>query len=142
MKTCNVCNQEKQFENFSPFKQSKDGRSSVCKVCAATRTRQWQKDNPERYKLNQRRTNLAKHGLTPDMYDELVTKQNNQCATCFRTSDKNLHIDHDHNCCPGGYSCGKCIRGLLCGNCNTSLGLVRDDPEVLKNMLKYLGAVL
>lgn len=31
-------------------------------------------------------------------------------------------VDHNHNCCPGGTGCTKCIRGLLCGACNTQLG--------------------
>lgn len=40
------------------------------------------------------------------------------------SADAVFHIDHDHSCCNGGTSCGKCIRGLLCRSCNMSLGHV------------------
>lgn len=50
------------------------------------------------------------------------------------------HVDHDHAHCPGGTSCGQCIRGLLCGRCNWVLGHVGDDPDVLFSLIKYLEA--
>jgi hypothetical protein len=49
-----------------------------------------------------------------------------------------LSIDHDHACCPGRISCGKCIRGLLCNRCNRALGLLGDSIELLKKMIAYL----
>ncbi len=61
------------------------------------------------------------------------------CAICKRKpSNKPLSIDHNHACCPGGKTCGKCIRGLLCRRCNTVLGLVNDDASILLSALKYL----
>ena len=44
--------------------------------------------------------------------------------------NKRLYIDHDHET-------GK-VRGLLCLQCNTALGLLKDNPKVLKKALKYL----
>ncbi|MET7298231.1 endonuclease domain-containing protein [Embleya sp. NPDC005575] len=58
---------------------------------------------------------------------ELFELQNHACAICNRRhGDPNkgedsdwLHLDHDHRRCIGdGAPCGKCVRGLLCGNCN------------------------
>jgi hypothetical protein len=49
------------------------------------------------------------------------------CEVCGTT--ERLTVDHDHACCPGPRSCGKCVRGRLCGACNTALGSLRDDPD-------------
>jgi hypothetical protein len=47
-------------------------------------------------------------------------------STCYRCGLEALkgqmrHIDHDHDCCPGSYTCGKCVRGVLCAPCNRTL---------------------
>lgn len=60
------------------------------------------------------------------------------CPICETESD--LHVDHDHRCCPGGRSCGRCVRGLLCGSCNRAIGLLRDDPKILASAMAYLAA--
>jgi hypothetical protein len=42
-----------------------------------------------------------------------------------------IFIDHDHGCCPDDKaSCGRCIRGLLCLDCNTSLGHIERKYEI------------
>jgi hypothetical protein len=48
------------------------------------------------------------------------------------------HVDHDHTCCPGKKSCGKCIRGFLCRACNSFIGLAKDNITTLENAVKYL----
>jgi hypothetical protein len=50
-------------------------------------------------------------------------------------------IDHDHNCCHGGASCGKCIRGILCSACNLSLGHVESmagKAGGVRNLFTYI----
>lgn len=50
-----------------------------------------------------------------------------------------LVVDHDHRCCPRGhYSCGKCVRGLLCSQCNAAAGMLRDDPALARSLADYL----
>ena len=47
-------------------------------------------------------------------------------------------VDHDHGCCPGGLSCGKCIRGILCRKCNVAIGYLNDDPTLARAAADYL----
>jgi recombination endonuclease VII len=70
---------------------------------------------------------IEKHGLSLDDYLGMDAAQLGTCAMpdCDRTEpggSGRWHIDHDHDCCPGTYSCGKCVRGLLCMRCNVELG--------------------
>lgn len=96
-----------------------------------------------RYQSNwSRLRRLRLYGLTQDDYDRMLAAQGGCCAIC-KTSDPGkgtrFHVDHDHGCCPGtAASCGACIRGLLCNNCNKGLGQFRDDPIRLRAALEYL----
>ena len=54
-----------------------------------------------------------------------------------------LTVDHDHRCCPGPVSCGRCVRGLICTYCNVAEGLLDGDPgraEALAGYLRQWGA--
>lgn len=86
---------------------------------------------------------LKKKGLTTLWYDQMLDKQGGRCAICFcpptemRSGKiKRLNIDHDHRCCSDG--CIKCVRGLLCSNCNRALGKFDDDIIIMSNAINYL----
>ena len=71
--------------------------------------------------------------------------QDHKCFTCRRPIERGaedrallLHIDHDHACCPGARSCGKCLREILCFSCNNALGLMEDRAEVAYALGDYL----
>lgn len=68
------------------------------------------------YKISQAYTRQYRYGLSPQGYQELLTKQDGRCAVCGREPDVNtpLVVDHDHTT--------NVVRGLLCGPCNISLG--------------------
>lgn len=76
--------------------------------------------------------------LSPEDFQKLIDKQNNKCKICDKVFVKTPHIDHDHSCCPSSKCCGKCIRGLLCHNCNCGLGNFHDDPNLLQRALSYI----
>jgi hypothetical protein len=100
--------------------------------------------NHERY-LRQRSLMLARnsrrrplqHGLTIPEYEAMLVNQDNTCAICRKPfkATRRPNIDHDHDCCPGKYSCGKCVRGLLCTRCNQTLGL---GAATLTRALAYI----
>ncbi|SDT83742.1 Recombination endonuclease VII [Gordonia westfalica] len=80
-----------------------------------------------------------KYGITPEEY---AAAMNRGCDICGERVGA-LHIDHDHSCCPPRSkqwrTCGQCVRGFLCGSCNRGLGLLKDDPNVLRSAIEYLG---
>lgn len=138
-KRCSGCKIEKSIHKYHKNKNKKDGLSVQCKKCAIDRAKAWAKSNPERAKKNSRKANKERHGISYGEYERLLAAQNNRCAICDRTH-QNLSIDHDHACCPGHFSCGACIRGLLCHKCNTALGLLNENVDTIESMKKYLGA--
>jgi hypothetical protein len=77
---------------------------------------------------------IKDHNLSTEQYEEMLRVQNGKCAICkgneTRKFWKNLCIDHDHKT-------GK-VRGLLCHHCNTMLGNVKDNPEILQSAIEYL----
>lgn len=43
---------------------------------------------------------------------------------------RTLAVDHDHET--------GCLRGLLCEGCNRGIGLLRDDPDLLRRAADYI----
>lgn len=64
-----------------------------------------------------------RYGITLERYDELLAAQGGICYLCEEPPKRRrLAVDHDHRCCPGKITCGRCIRGLLCFGCNSLMG--------------------
>ena len=49
-------------------------------------------------------------------------------------SSENLCIDHRHS--------DNQIRGVLCRECNLALGLLKDNPDRIESLLRYLNKSL
>ncbi len=84
----------------------------------------------------------SRHNLSKQDYDNQLIRQDGVCSGCSKPPEenKNLHIDHDHRCCSDSQkTCGKCFRGLLCGNCNRILGLAHEDIETFIRLIDYLN---
>lgn len=141
MKNCSYCKELKPYSEFSKNKKMKCGYNSWCRVCSRAlgvkryhnlpkeKRDEWRNNNIEHirdYKLR------VRYGITFEEKCRMIVAQGNKCAGCgYVFSDQNsAHVDHDHNT-------GK-IRGILCRSCNTVLGYVDDDIEVLKSLRNYL----
>lgn len=85
----------------------------------------------------EREARLTKaYALSQEQFDAMLAAQGGVCAICsnpetrmVRGRPMPLSLDHDHACCPGRVTCGRCIRGLLCWECNNVLGKIEKlDP--------------
>ena len=108
------------------------------KVNAYHRT--WHQKNPEKMAQYKR---LWKYKLTPEQYQALYEKNNGLCHICnapdipHKNGATSFNIDHDHACCSGRKTCGKCTRGLICFSCNRMLGSL--ERRNIADVLKYIG---
>ena len=95
--------------------------------------------NRERILKRQRLYRYHPYNLSVAQFNAIKRKQRNRCRICDRVL-KRPYVDHDHACCKGSRSCGKCVRGLLCFNCNTFLGHAKDNVRTLEQAILYLKA--
>ena len=98
----------------------------LCRACRNTTQR-------NRYLLEKELPDDAKFALwlkteyhiSVEKYDSLLAQHNYTCPICTKTFlKKGFVVDHDHSCCPGIRSCGKCVRGIVCRGCNVKLGAI------------------
>lgn len=138
-----ICPDCQELVNADEFSTSTGTRITYCKKCSLNRAALWRAANPEKVAAKSRRRVLKDHGITEQEYAELLNRQNGVCLLCKTDNPggKNgstFHIDHDHNCCPGYKSCRNCVRGLLCSKCNTAIGLMGDNPDLLRDAADYI----
>jgi hypothetical protein len=84
----------------------------------------------------------AKFGIEREDYERMLAEQDGGCAICGCGLEGERYgtfpVDHDHACCPGQKSCGRCVRGLPCDDCNVGLGRFKDDPNRLRAAADYI----
>ncbi len=156
---CIKCQQNKPETEFHKGTgRYSNGRKSTCKACQKSYMKDYYaehgdkirkqatehyQNNKERHiatttawvKNNQRRVKdlhlQRKFGITIEHYEQLLAEQDGVCAICKEPPERTrLAVDHDH-------STGA-IRGLLCSDCNTAIGLLGDDPSTIQSALTYL----
>jgi Autographiviridae endonuclease VII len=133
---CSSCGEIRPFAEFNKSRQL--DVQSRCRDCCQEHERIRAQDPAEKRRARSSRL-MRSFGITADEFDELLSRQGGGCAICGDTpTDENLHVDHDHACCPGDRTCGRCIRGLLCRYCNQALGLLKDSVARAESAASYL----
>ena len=127
---CTKCKKQISLDNFYYNKLGKHRKSSRCKPC----------HNEYDYKLDKNSKLKRAYGITLSEYQELLSKQDSKCAICgvdnngkYRNKPRAFAVDHCH-------TTGK-IRGLLCSDCNTGIGLLKDNINFLQSAIKYLNKI-
>lgn len=77
-------------------------------------------------------------GISLEIYSDLLRAQDGTCAIEGCDEWEDLHVDHDHSCCPQRKACKRCVRGLVCARHNHALGKVRDSVAELEALAQYL----
>ena len=110
-KVCSKCGERKPFNKFGRHRHGADGYDTHCYKCKSKRERKYM---PHR-----------RYGISREAYDSMKAVPCEACGTM-----ENLCIDHCHTT--------EKVRGTLCSNCNTALGLLNEDTERMDKLKEYI----
>ena len=149
MRRCKRCGDIRPIADFHIVKECLGGRRPVCKFCIRKQQKKSYKANAKIRRVKQRKWHIdnprasrgsklkSTYGITIEEYDTMFEIQGGACLICGcpetasrNGKTKNLAVDHNH-------ITGK-IRGLLCQKCNQALGLLSENPVVIKSLLEYI----
>jgi hypothetical protein len=165
-KTCIKCGVEKPLSEYTFHNRNKGQHRNFCHECEKAwirdyhkspqgkeKQKEWigqNKEKIEEYKRVYRNDTVRRErskayhrarflresfNMTVDDYMVMFQEQDGKCAICgsetiSNGNRKNFCVDHDH-------ATGR-VRGLLCHNCNVSVGLMKDSPSLLRKAATYL----
>lgn len=134
---------EIQLHFISQGMDHRPARYLARKVCTPVRQLERQlassQDRAERIK-RKANTLHTKYKLPLKHFEEMLNIQQHKCVICetpITIHPNPFHwqrrcvVDHCH-------TTGE-VRGLLCSQCNTALGLLQDDPTALERAIQYLN---
>lgn len=138
VKKCGRCQETKPVTEFFLNRGHSDGRANYCKTCDLVYKKEWRRANPEKHSSYSAKTQARpihktirrsgylkrKYGIDGRQYDAMVVAQCGACMICIRVPSKPLLVHHDHKT-------GTVI-GLVCYSCNTAMGLLGDDPALMR----------
>jgi len=81
------------------------------------------------FSLSYKKFKMWRYGLSEEEFLAMVETQQGKCYLCGNTP-KVLCVDHNHHT--------NSVRKLLCRQCNSVLGLIKEDITILQNMILYL----
>lgn len=124
-KACQERSNKYYYDNYDK------SRAQRREYYAAHRDEQKAKQKEWRIK-NRSNRRFKKHGITKEQFDKMVAEQESKCAICHQVFpiDK-LVIDHDHKT--------NKVRGLLCNQHNTMIGLAKESIDVFESAIDYVN---
>jgi hypothetical protein len=148
MKTCPKCKISKRLTDFFKDNRKKLGVRSRCKKCCEEETASWRQRNRSDYNnyaaawraKNPEKQHASeikrRYKLSIEQYNAMLVIQGMKCKICSKQHDHalkrgRLYVDHDHQT--------GAVRGLLCGACNSGLGYMKHNKEILIKALAYLA---
>ena len=111
---CPSCEQPVAHDDYVRNARTASGFGSRCRACDRA--------------VNSAYYFYRRYKLTKKQVAEIRAAQDDRCAICGDPEPQ--HLDHDHD--------SGAIRQLLCQRCNHGLGLLRDDPAVLRAAADYV----
>ena len=130
-KRCVKCSEDLKLKNFYYRLNRKSGTKYYYSKCIGCY-------NIYDYNIDKNFKLKKMYGITLDQYNELLSKQGGKCMICqsdnngyYRKKPRAFAVDHCHTTSK--------IRGLLCSDCNTGIGLLKDNIDLLNNAIKYLN---
>ena len=141
-RTCSKCKTVQPIDQFPVRNPEGRYRTSQCRTCRRGHSRRYYHANKtaQRQKAREYAQNV-RYGKPLGWYAEQLTRQGGLCAICDASPEsakRAFAVDHDHKCCPGRQSCGKCVRGILCVRCNTTLASVEGTDGWIQRVYEYL----
>lgn len=148
---CTKCEQDKESSEFHKDKKKISGLTSRCKDCrnearkghywkdpehGRNRTKKYRESltQEQRYMTNRNTKLKQAYGLTCEQVEEMKRLQDYSCYVCGKheseAGSKGLVVDHNH-------ATGE-VRKLLCGRCNTALGLLNEDIGIFTSLINYV----
>ena len=111
-------NKEKRLKQISDYDKSQP--------------KEWRQAKGRKHHLKKR------YNITQQEYETKLASQDYKCALCGKDASDNkrggkldpLHIDHCHKT--------NTLRDLLCHQCNSGLGHLKDNIEILQKAIDYL----
>jgi len=124
-----------ELSQFNRDNRRPDGGRSRCKSCVKVTDNTYSQNNKHKRKQyrEQTRDHIRKrnlmyiYGISEELARSIVSGSMS-CAVCDARED--ICIDHDH-------STG-IVRGVLCRRCNIALACMREDPELLERLKRYV----
>jgi hypothetical protein len=143
-RACRICVNEAQRRNYAVNSKLYKDNARSYRLRHPEKVKKWKtnynKNHPEEVKIWRQISKLrTRYGIMSiDERNDILQKQNGSCAICKRTNCawktglKNAwHVDHKHNGTPNH-------RGILCSDCNHTIGRAKDNPALLRKMADYI----